>query len=135
MVARSYLLDTNTLSALIVDPAGVVASRIAGVGEESVCTSIIVACELRFGAAKRRSRRLSSRIEELLARLEVLPLAAGVDRRYAELRVRLESRGTPIGPNDMLIAAHALETRCTLVTDNIREFKRVAHLEVENWLG
>lgn len=134
MAGSPYLLDTNMLSDLIVNPAGAVAARIAQVGEESVCTSIVVACELRFGAAKRRSKRLSSRVEELLARLEVLPLAADVDRRYAELRVRLENRGTPIGPNDMLIAAHAITNHCTLVTGNVREFRRVANLPVENWL-
>ena len=128
------MLDTNMLSNLIVDPAGAVAARIAGVGEKSVCTSIIVACELRFGAARKRSKRLSSRVEELLARLEVLPFAADADRRYADLRVRLEKRGTPIGPNDMLIAAHALASRCTLVTGNVGEFRRVANLAVENWL-
>lgn len=135
MRGSGYLLDTNILSDLVVHPAGAAAAHIARVGEESVCTSIIVACELRFGAAKKRSRRLSSRIEELLARLEVLPLAPEADRRYAELRAHLERRGTPIGPNDMLIAAHALASRCTLVSDNVGEFRRIANLTVENWLN
>jgi len=112
-----------------------VAERIAQVGEDAIGTSIIVACELRFGAAKKRSARLADRIEEMLARLDVLPLAGEVDRRYAKLRWQLERRGTPIGPNDMLIAAHALALRRTLVTDNVREFRRVAGLAVENWLA
>lgn len=135
MTRAGYLLDTNILSDLVARPAGPVFERIAKVGESAICTSIIVACELRFGAAKRRSARLSARIEELLARLEVLPLAGEADRCYSDLRVRLERRGTPIGPNDMLIAAHALALRRTLVTDNLSEFRRVPGLAVENWLG
>ena len=134
MASSGYLLDTNIVSDLLVHPAGAVAGHIARVGEEAIGTSIIVACELRFGAAKKRSARLAARVEEMLARLAVLPLGDAVDRRYAELRSRLERRGTPIGPNDMLIAAHALAVRRTLVTDNVREFERVAGLRVENWL-
>jgi tRNA(fMet)-specific endonuclease VapC len=135
MPAVVYLLDTSIVSDLVIHPSGVVAARIARAGEDAICTSIVVACELRYGAAKRRSARLSKRIEELLARLEVLPLGADSDRRYADLRVSLERRGTPIGPNDMLIAAHALTLGRTLVTDNVREFRRVPHLAVENWLA
>ena len=131
---RTYLLDTNILSGLLIDPSGPVSARIGKVGEEAVATSIVVACELRFGAAKKRSARLTERVEEMLSRIEILPLAADADRRYAELRARLEQRGTPIGPNDMLIAAHALAVKRTLVTDNVREFRRVTGLAVENWL-
>lgn len=134
MASRGYLLDTNILSDLVVHPAGSVAARIANVGEKAVGTSIIVACELRFGGAKKRSARLTARIEQLLERIEVLAFGAEADRRYAELRVRLEQRGTPIGPNDMLIAAHALSAGRILVTDNVNEFRRVSGLVVENWL-
>jgi tRNA(fMet)-specific endonuclease VapC len=130
-----YLLDSNILSDLVRHPTGTVARRIAELGENAVCTSIIVACELRFGAAKKSSPVLSSKIEQMLASLEVLPLGVDADRYYAELRFHLEKNGTPIGPNDMLIAAHALSLGFTLVTDNMDEFARVPGLTVENWLA
>ncbi len=67
--------------------------------------------------------------------LEILPLEEPADRRYGELRVHLERQGTPIGPNDMLIAAHALAVGLTVVTDSVRVFSRVPGLHVENWLA
>jgi tRNA(fMet)-specific endonuclease VapC len=129
-----YLLDTNILSDLVRNPQGAVAARIAEVGEDAICTSIVVAAELRFGAAKRGSERLSRQLERILAVIDIRPLEAPSDTRYAELRVRLEAAGTPIGGNDMLIAAQSLATGCVLATDNLREFTRVVGLEVENWL-
>lgn len=133
-MAPRYLLDTTVLSELIRRPQGRVAERIAREGEERVCTSIVVAGELRFGAAKRASSRLTVQLEAVLSAVEILPLEEPADRHYADLRNRLERRGTPIGPNDMLIAAHALALSLTVVTDNVREFSRVPGLRVENWL-
>jgi tRNA(fMet)-specific endonuclease VapC len=134
MAGRSYLLDTNILSHLVRQPQGSVAVRIADVGEENVLTSIIVACELRYGAAKRGSRRLTRQIEAILGAITVLPLEAGTDRHYAAIRTILERKGTPIGGNDMLIAAQARAIEAICVTDNVAEFKRVPALKVENWL-
>jgi tRNA(fMet)-specific endonuclease VapC len=133
-VSLRYLLDTNTISNLVRRPQGRVADRIAEVGEDSVSTSIVVAAELRYGAEKSKSKRLSERVELLLSALEVLPLEPPVDRRYAEIRYHLTQQGTPIGPNDLLISAHALATDLTVVTANTREFERVPSLHVENWL-
>jgi len=135
MAAQRYLLDTNVLSHLLKHPAGAIGVRIAAVGEEAVCTSIVVACELRYGAAKKGSPALSARVDQLLSAIEVLPLDEGVDARYGDLRTALEKAGTPIGANDYLIAAHALATDLTLVTDNVGEFSRVPGLAVENWLA
>jgi tRNA(fMet)-specific endonuclease VapC len=129
-----YLLDTNILSDLIRNPAGNVAKRIAEKGEDTVCTSIVVAGELRFGARKKNAKPLLDRVEELLNILEILPLDAEVDRHYAEIRTTLEACGTSIGPNDLLIAAHSLALDLTLVTANTTEFSRVRGLPVENWL-
>jgi len=129
-----YLLDTNVVSDLVNDPHGRVAAAIERLGESAICTSIIVAAELRFGAAKRKSRRLLAQVETALAHLDSQPFAAPADRIYGELRADLERKGRPIGPNDLLIAAHALALGCTLVTDNEREFSRVRSLRVENWL-
>lgn len=74
------------------------------------------------------------KVDDLLASLAVLPLEAGVDQTDASIRLQLEQVGTPIGPNDLLIAAHSLNLDLTLVTDNADEFARVAGLRVENWL-
>ena len=129
-----YLLDTNILSDLVRNPQGGVSSRIAQVGESAICTSIIVAAELRFGAVKRGSERLATQLERILSALTVEPFEAPADGAYADLRAKLEASGTPIGGNDMLIAAHALATGCVLITDNEREFARVEGLRIENWL-
>lgn len=131
----AYLLDTNILSDLVRNPRGVVATRIADAGEDIVCTSIVVASELRYGAVKSGSSRLKDRVDLLLSALEILPLEAPVDRCYAQLWHRLTRKGTPIGPNDLLIAAHAIAVGLTVVTANTGEFSRVKGLAVDNWLG
>ena len=102
-----YLLDTNIVSDLVRNPQGRVAQRIGAVGEAQICTSVIVAAELRYGAAKRGSPRLTA---------------------------QLEQAGQPIGGNDLLIAAQALALGLTMVTDNEREFGRIGELACENWL-
>jgi tRNA(fMet)-specific endonuclease VapC len=133
-VPLRYLLDTNMLSDLIREPHGPVAQRISSTGENTVCTSIVVAAELRFGAAKSRSRKLIDRVDMILSALTVLPLEASADRHYGEVRHYLARQGMPIGPNDLLIAAHGLTLDLTVVTANMREFSRVPGLKVENWL-
>jgi tRNA(fMet)-specific endonuclease VapC len=134
-VTAAYLLDTNILSDLMRNPAGRVAERLSAVGEQAVTTSVIVACELRFGALRRGSAALISRVEDVLSRLPIAPLAGPADELYAEVRSALERSGRPIGANDMLIAAHALALDCVLVTANERELRRVPGLAVENWLA
>lgn len=129
-----YLLDTNIVSDLIRNPQGRVAARIAEVGEGRVCTSIIVAAELRFGAAKLGSARLTRQMESVLAALETLPFEAPAEGVYGDIRARLEAAGTPIGANDLLIAAHAVTLGHVIVTDNEREFGRIDGLPLENWL-
>jgi tRNA(fMet)-specific endonuclease VapC len=129
-----YLLDTNVVSDLVRNPRGRTTDRIALVGEEHVGTSIIVAAELRFGAAKKGSSRLSAQLERVLDALDVAPFAAPADTVYDGLRARLERSGRIIGANDLLIAAQALALGSTLVTDNQQEFSRVDGLPLENWL-
>lgn len=129
-----YLLDTNIISDLVRHPQGVVFQRLAAVEENCICTSIIVVCELRFGASKSGSLRLLQQLESILEVLPILSLSSPVDRHYAAIRTHLEQTGRPIGPNDLLIAAHALALNLTLVTANVREFGRVPGLSVENWL-
>jgi len=129
-----FLLDTNIISELVKNPQGKVGQKISEIGDNKVCTSIIVASEIRFGVEKRQSKRLSEQVEAILSAIEILPLSSPAEIQYAKLRTYLEKAGTPIGPNDMLIAAHTLSLNLTLVTANINEFRRVPELMVENWV-
>ncbi len=129
-----YLLDTNVISAFIRNPSSPVLDRIEAVGTSEVCTSVIVAAELRFGAARQQNSSLVERVEAALGRLNVVPWDYPADVEYARIRAMLEASGTPIGSNDLLIAAQTLALELTLVTDNEREFRRVEGLDVENWL-
>jgi tRNA(fMet)-specific endonuclease VapC len=133
----AYLLDTNAFSELLRNPHGAVALNYRGKEADPsarLMVSIVVVCEVRYGAAKKGSSPLAQRIDRLLASFEIAPLSTGVDHAYAELRADLERRGVVIGQNDMLIAAHTLALDAILVTDNTREFKRVKGLRLENWL-
>jgi tRNA(fMet)-specific endonuclease VapC len=130
-----YLLDTNIISDLIRNPKGKVAKHIARVGENNVCTSIIVAAELRYVCAKSGSKRLLEAVENLLRELDVLSLEGPADAEYGRIRAELERNGSPIGGNDLLIAAHALAIEATMVTANVAEFARVDGLNVQNWLS
>jgi len=129
-----YLLDTNITSDLIRNPSGLVAKRISEIGETAVCTSIIVAAELRYGLSKRGSARLLRQVEAVLGVLKILPLEAPADIVYGRLRADLERIGRPIGNHDLLIAAHAMPLGHCVVTDNLREFARIEGLATENWL-
>ncbi len=130
-----YLLDTNIVSEMIRNPQGRVTARVRTVGEAQVATSIIVAAELRYGAAKKRSARLTAQVEAVLGSIEVLPFEEPADRVYGVLRSGLEQKGQPIGGNDLLIAAQALSLGFTLVTANEREFAKIDDLACENWLA
>jgi tRNA(fMet)-specific endonuclease VapC len=129
-----YLLDTNVVSDLIRNPQGRVAEHIRKVGEAQVCTSIIVAAELRYGATKKGSPRLTAQLEAVLGALDVLPFEAPADATYGLIRTRLEQAGRPIGGNDLLIAAQAIALGYAIVTDNEGEFARIDGLPRENWL-
>jgi tRNA(fMet)-specific endonuclease VapC len=130
----AYMLDTNIVSDLVRNPRGRVHSRLAKVPNEQVVTSIVVVAELRYGAARKNSRRLNAQLETILDGLEIISLKPPADRIYGDLRAGLEAIGKPIGANDLLIAAHALSLGYTLVTDNEREFSRISALSIENWL-
>ena len=134
MTPPRYMLDTNIVSDLIRNPAGRAALYLRTIGDHGLVVSIITAAELRFGAAKSGSPRLLSRIEAILDTLAVLPFDVPADAEYAIVSVELEASGKPIGPNDLLIAAHARSLGTTIVTANATEFSHVRGLNVENWL-
>jgi tRNA(fMet)-specific endonuclease VapC len=134
MAEPTWMLDTNTLSDLIRNPKGALVQRLSSIEPDAVSTSIVVACELRFGARRKGSDALTSRVEQLLGALTVLPFDEPADQHYADIRTALERAGTPIGSHDLFIAAHARSRGMTLVTHNTREFERVPGLSVEDWM-
>ena len=135
MAEPAWMLDTNTLSDLIRNPRGMLVQRLSATDPDALCTSIVVACELRFGARRKGSQVLTQRVEQLLDTLTVLPLDEPADEHYADIRAELERAGTPIGSHDLFIAAHARSRDMTLITHNMREFTRVPGLRVEDWLA
>lgn len=135
MAEPAWMLDTNTLSDLIRNPRGTLVQRLSAIAPDALCTSIVVACELRFGARRKGSQVLTQRVEQLLDTLTVLPLDEPADEHYADIRAELERAGTPIGSHDLFIAAHARSRDMTLITHNMREFTGVPGLRVEDWLA
>lgn len=129
-----FLLDTNVIAALAKNPSGVLTEKISAVGQDTICTSIIVACEIQYGLLKKGSARLTAQITAILNAIDVLELPGEVATNYGEIRLYLETQGQPIGPNDLIIAAHARALGLAVVTGNDREFQRVPNLKVENWL-
>lgn len=133
MAAVRYMLDTNIVSDLVRRPNGETARRAALLEPGAIAVSIVVAAELRYGAERRQSARLTRQLDTVLSALETLPLAPPADAHYGAIRSELERIGRTIGHNDLLIAAHARALNATLVTRNTREFGRVPGLAVEDW--
>jgi tRNA(fMet)-specific endonuclease VapC len=137
-MSEKYLLDTHIISHMMRDANGIAAQHFIQIAKRSdapgICTSVVVQCELLFGLARRPNPRLEMAYERVIQSLEVLALDSETASYYAQLRTALETQGTPIGPNDTLIAAHALALDCTLVIGNEAEFRRVPGLRVDNWL-
>jgi tRNA(fMet)-specific endonuclease VapC len=129
----AYMLDTNICTFVIKDHPAKLRS-LFNQRAEQLCISGITLAELYYGAEK--SERVAQNlrvVEEFSARLDVLPFSPKAASHYGQIRARLERAGTPIGPHDMLIGAHARSEGLILVTDNAREFRRIPGLRVENW--
>jgi len=133
----TYLLDTNTVSYLLRNHSPTLSSRLLGMAPQALAISVITAGELRFGVKKlgpgQRATALSQRLEQMLESFATLPLPAEAGAHYAATRAHLETKGTPIGGNDLWIVAHALAGDMTVITNNLREFQRVPGLKVEDW--
>lgn len=136
-MSPTYLLDTNTVSYFLRDHSPALSSRLLGMAPDALAISVITAGELRFGVKKlgpgQRATTLSQRLEQILESFATLPLPPEADAHYASARAHLEAKGTPIGGNDLWIAAHALAGDMTVITNNLREFQRVPGLRVEDW--
>ena len=129
-----YMLDTNICIYVSKNHPTTVRDRF-NLEAEHLCISAITLAELNYGAEKsaRREHNLSV-IENLSARLEVLPFGDKAAMHYGDIRADLEKKGTPVGPYDMMIAAHARCEGLVLVSNNLREFERIAGLRLENWV-
>ena len=129
-----FFLDTNACVDYFTGRYPKVVARIQASSPEDLFVSSVVVAELRYGADHSARRRTNhERIDGFVEEIEVLDFDLGAAAAYGRVRARLEKGGTPIGPNDMLIAAHALSRRLTVVTDNTAEFRRVKGLKVANW--
>ena len=129
-----YLLDTDTCSNIMRASGGSIWDRLDKLEERSAAISVITLGELQFGVAlKPMATRIAAHLDIILRYLQVLPLNRDTCLHYGRIRSDLQVKGTPIGPNDLWLSAHALALGLTLVTNNTREFKRVSGLKLENW--
>jgi tRNA(fMet)-specific endonuclease VapC len=135
-MAARYLLDTNICIYIRRRRPPEIHARFAQLKTGEAALSLITYGELMYGAAKLRPvpPRAAEQMQELLDLIDVLPLPIEAGRKYGEIRAILESKGQMIGNNDLWIAAHAISANLTVVTNNEREFRRVPHLKIENWV-
>ena len=131
-----YLLDTNICIAMIRKNPPKILKRLAVLAVGEVGISSITLAELRYGATKSADEaKNAAALEEFLLPLEIADFDAAAALSYGRVRASLEKAGTPIGPLDTQIGAHALSLGTTLVTNNLREFRRIPGLKVEDWIG
>lgn len=129
-----YLLDTNICIFVINNRPEIVRRKMQGISVGDVGISSITVSELLYGVSKSAQvERNQAALDKFLMPLEVLAYDENAARRYGVIRAFLESKGMPIGPMDLMIAAHALALNVTVVTNNVREFQRIPGLKVEDW--
>ena len=132
-MAVRYLLDTNVVSFHIRGSSAALQGRLRRIKAASVALSVVTEMEIRFGLARNPGLRIAPLVEQFLDAMTILPLDSDVARAYARIRSELEAEGRPIGPLDTMIAAHAASVGATLVTNDVREFRRVRGLRVADW--
>lgn len=130
-----FLLDTNTCIYVINERPPEVVKRFRRYRLGDLGVSAVTVAELAYGVEKSRSNRNRAALDHFLLPLVIARFDREAALVYGTIRAPLESKGRAIGALDMLIAAHALSLGATLVTNNEREFGRVAGLAVENWVG
>jgi tRNA(fMet)-specific endonuclease VapC len=130
-----YLLDTNTCIYIIKRSPDRLYRHFKALHVGDVGISAVTCCELQYGVANSsRPAENQLALTEFLAPLEVLDFPSAAAPLYGTIRAHLQRAGTPIGNYDLLLAAHARHEGLTLVTNNVKEFRRVPHLKVENWI-
>lgn len=129
-----FVLDTNTCSYIMKRSNASLLNRIRAVPLDDQAVSIVTVAELLYGVRlSSQADRARAAFDAFIPHLAVLDWDYPAAEHYAQIRAHLRRRGSPIGSNDLMIAAHARSIGATLVTNNVREFKRVAGLHVENW--
>ncbi len=128
-----FMLDTDTVS-FALRGQGQVAAQLLNHRPSEICISSVTLAELRYGADMRRSRKLHGLIDTFVESIIVRPFDQTAADRFGTVATALARQGVPIGEFDTLIAAHALATRLTLVTNNTKHFSRVVGLTTENWI-
>jgi len=128
-----YCLDTNVLVEILRGRNQAITERLLRTNPADLAVPSMVAAELFYGASKGKRPDSHFEVGKLLSRFLNLPFDQEAADRYGTIRAYLEAHGKLIGPNDLIIAATALAHRCTLVTNNVREFSRVPDLAVEDW--
>jgi tRNA(fMet)-specific endonuclease VapC len=130
-----YMLDTNTCSYVLRRRPASVKERFDEAGAEALAVSAVVLAELLYGAARHPAGAAIRReIGDFVSRLAVLPWDDAAAEHYGDLRAELEKRGKPLGAMDLMIAAHARSCGATLVSNDVRHFRRVKGLLVANWV-
>jgi len=130
-----YLIDTNICIYIMNNHPPEVLEKFKHVGVGEVGISSISVSELHYGACKsKKIEQNIKRLEEFLYPFEILTYDENASREYGKVRSQLEKKGQVIGPLDLLIAAHAISKKLTIITNNTREFKRIRSLRVENWV-
>ena len=130
-----YLLDTNICIYLTKQQHPALTARFQTLAENEVAMSVITFGELQFGAHKsQRTKQVLEALEKLSLAIPVLAMTVDASQHYGKIRAHLQQQGTPIGNNDLWIAAHARAEGLILVTNNVREFERVPDLKIENWI-
>jgi tRNA(fMet)-specific endonuclease VapC len=131
-----YLLDTNIVAYIINKRPVEVLRKFQSISWNEIAVSSIVVAELWFGVAKSQQKHKNRlALQSFLEPLLIVDFDSVAAEYYANIRVNLEGRGTIIGANDLLIAAHALSLDLTLVSNNVKEFNRVEGLKIENWIS
>ncbi len=131
---KKYIFDTDTCIYIIKKRPPLVFHKFQTLSLGQVCISSITLAELEYGVKKSQAQEKNKQaLEEFILPLSVLPFDQKAAYFYGEIRAALEQKGTPIGPVDLMIAAHALSLNFILVTNNVREFNRVDGLMIENW--
>jgi tRNA(fMet)-specific endonuclease VapC len=132
-MAIAYLLDTNTVSFYIRRSSAALERRLRRTPAARVGLSVVTEMELRYGLARNPRLRIAPLVEDFLAGITIVALTSEVARVYARIRAELDAAGTPIGPLDLMIASSAVALRSRLVTNNVKEFRRVRGLRCEDW--
>jgi tRNA(fMet)-specific endonuclease VapC len=129
-----YMLDTNICIFIIKKRPLPIFEKLEKISGEQVCLSVVTFAELVYGVERSSSKKLNQEVlDDFISNLLVLPWDTEAARQYGKIRTYLEKIGTPIGNMDLLIAAHALSGKQILVTNNLREFKRVPYLKCVDW--